>query len=52
MTIKTGQDQLKTRQTLKIGDKTYDYYSLKEAEKTLGSLERLPFSLKILLENQ
>jgi aconitate hydratase len=51
MPIQVGQDTLKTRQTLKVGDHSYDYYSLKEAEKTLGSLARLPFSLKVLLEN-
>jgi len=51
MPIQAGQDTLKTRQSLKVGDKSYDYYSLKEAEKTLGSLTRLPFSLKVLLEN-
>ncbi|MDE1901914.1 MAG: aconitate hydratase AcnA [Alphaproteobacteria bacterium] len=51
MPIQTGTDSLKTRQTLAVGDKTYSYYSLREAEKTLGSLARLPFSLKVLLEN-
>lgn len=51
MSIQTGHDTLQTRQNLKIGDKTYSYYSLKEAEKTLGSLTRLPFGLKVLLEN-
>ncbi|MDR3448436.1 MAG: aconitate hydratase AcnA [Alphaproteobacteria bacterium] len=51
MSIQTGQDTLKTRQTLQVGDKSYAYYSLKEAEKTLGNLARLPFSLKVLLEN-
>jgi aconitate hydratase len=51
MPIQTGHDTLKTRQSLKVGGKTYEYYSLPEAEKTLGSLARLPFSLKVLLEN-
>ena len=51
MSIQTGHDTLKTRQTLKVGDKTYDFFSLKEAEKTLGNLSRLPYSLKVLLEN-
>ncbi|WP_290978740.1 aconitate hydratase AcnA [Ferrovibrio sp.] len=46
-----GQDTLKTRKTLKVGNKTYAYYSLKAAEKTLGDLSRLPYSLKVLLEN-
>ena len=51
MPIQTGQDTLKTRQSLKVGTKTYEYFSLREAEKTLGTLSRLPFSLKVLLEN-
>jgi len=51
MSIQAGTDTLKTRQSLTVGEKVYEYYSLKEAEKTLGSLTRLPFSLKILLEN-
>ena len=47
-----GTDSLKTRRQLKVGSKTYDYYSLKAAEKAgLGDLSRLPFSLKVLLEN-
>lgn len=39
------------KQTLTVGDHTYQYFSLKEAAKTLGDLSRLPFSLKVLLEN-
>ncbi|MDJ0945055.1 MAG: aconitate hydratase AcnA [Kiloniellales bacterium] len=47
-----GTDTLKTRQTLSVGGKDYDYYSLKAAEEAgLGDLSRLPFSLKVLLEN-
>jgi len=49
--IAVGQDTLKTRKTLKVGNKSYAYYSLKAAEKTLGDLSRLPYSLKVLLEN-
>ncbi len=49
--IAVGQDSLKTRKTLKVGNKSYAYYSLKAAEKTLGDLSRLPYSLKVLLEN-
>ncbi len=51
MTTQTGHDTLKTRQTLTIGGKSYDYFSLKEAEKTLGDISRLPYCLKVLLEN-
>ena len=46
-----GQDSLKTRRRLKVGDRDYDYFSLKEAESQLGDISRLPFSLKVLLEN-
>ncbi len=40
-----------SKKTLNVKGKDYDYYSLPAAEKTLGSLEKLPFSLKVLLEN-
>ena len=46
-----GQDTLKTRRTLTVGGKQYDYFSLPEAAKTLGDFSRLPVSLKVLLEN-
>ncbi len=46
-----GKDSLKTRRTLKVANREYDYFSLKEAEAQLGDLSRLPFSLKVLLEN-
>ncbi|MGE0415527.1 MAG: aconitate hydratase AcnA [Acetobacteraceae bacterium] len=46
-----GQDTLKTRRTLTVGGKEYDYYSLPEAAKTLGDFSRLPVSLKVLMEN-
>jgi len=47
-----GQDSLKTRRTLEVGGKTYDYFSLAAAEEAgLGAVSRLPFSLKVLLEN-
>jgi len=45
----TGQDTLKARRTLSVGDQTYDYFSLSDAG--LGDISRLPFSLKVLLEN-
>ena len=47
----TGQDSLKTRQTLEIDGQSYDYFSLKKAGETIGDISTLPFSLKILLEN-
>jgi len=48
----SGQDTLKTRRTLVVGGKSYDYYSLPAAaDAGLGGIDRLPFSLKVLLEN-
>ncbi|MBN8902753.1 MAG: aconitate hydratase AcnA [Rhodospirillales bacterium] len=46
-----GQDTLKTRRTLTVEGKQFDYFSLPEAAKTLGDISRLPVSLKVLLEN-
>jgi aconitate hydratase len=46
-----GQDTIKSRRTLNVEGKAYDYYSLPEAAKTLGDISRLPVSLKVLLEN-
>ncbi|PCI64174.1 MAG: aconitate hydratase AcnA, partial [Kordiimonadales bacterium] len=46
-----GQDTLKTRRTLTVGDKEYDYFSLKAAESSIGDVSRLPYTLKVLLEN-
>jgi aconitate hydratase len=48
---RTGLDTLQTRNTLNVGDKAYDYFSLKAVEEKLGDMSRLPFSLKVLLEN-
>jgi len=44
-------DSLKSLKTLDIDNKTYHYFSLPDAAKTLGDLSRLPMSLKVLLEN-
>ena len=49
--IPTGQDSLKTRSTLEAGGKSYAYYSLDKAAAALGDVSRLPFSMKVLLEN-
>ena len=46
-----GQDTLGTRDTLKVGGKDIAYYSLKKAAAKLGDVSRLPFSMKVLLEN-
>ena len=45
-------DSLKTRRELKVGTKTYIYYSLPAAEEAgLAGVSRLPASMKVLLEN-
>jgi aconitate hydratase len=45
-------DSFKCFQPLKVGSKTYAFYSLPAAEKNgLKGISRLPFSLKVLLEN-
>ena len=45
-------DSFKSRRTLKVGSKTYIYYSLTVAEKNgLKGISRLPYSMKVLLEN-
>ncbi len=46
-----GQDSLKTAKTLTVGSKTYTYFSIPEAAKSIGDVSRLPVSLKVLLEN-
>ncbi|HSY85368.1 MAG TPA: aconitate hydratase AcnA, partial [Verrucomicrobiae bacterium] len=48
----TALDSFKARRSLKVGTRRFDYFSLKAAEKNgLGDISRLPFSLKVLLEN-
>jgi aconitate hydratase len=45
-------DSFKCRKTLTVGGQTYAYFSLPDAEKNgLAGVSRLPFSLKVLLEN-
>ena len=39
-------------QTLDAGGRTFHYHSLAKAAEALGSIDRLPMTLKILLENQ
>ncbi|MFQ5562953.1 MAG: aconitate hydratase AcnA [Parvularculaceae bacterium] len=46
-----GRDTLETKKTLHAGGETYSIYSLKAAEAQIGAVSRLPFSLKVLLEN-
>jgi aconitate hydratase len=47
----TGKDTLKTRRTLTVDGTDYDYFSIPAAEAAIGNVSRLPFSLKVLLEN-
>ncbi len=45
-------DSFKSRKILKVGTKSYAYYSLKSAEKNgLKGVSALPYSMKVLLEN-
>ncbi len=48
----TSLDSFRCCKTLKAGGKTYAYYSLPTAERNgLKGISRLPFSMKVLLEN-
>ncbi|MFM6854629.1 MAG: aconitate hydratase AcnA [Sphingopyxis sp.] len=47
----TGQDSLNTRSTLDVAGSSYTYFSLAKAAEKLGDVSRLPFSMKVLLEN-
>ncbi len=45
-------DTFKCRKTLAVGDKSYTYFSLPDAEANgLEGISQLPFSLKVILEN-
>ncbi|KAB2871567.1 MAG: aconitate hydratase, partial [Bauldia sp.] len=45
-------DSFQCRRTLTVGDAEYTYFDLREAEKNgLSGVSRLPFSMKVLLEN-
>ncbi len=45
-------DSFNTKKTLSVGSKTYTYYSLPDAQAAgIGNVDKLPMSLKILLEN-
>jgi len=48
----TSLDSFRCCKTLQVGSKAYAYYSLPIAEKNgLKGISRLPFSMKVLLEN-
>jgi aconitate hydratase len=45
-------DSFKSRKTLSVEGKTYSYFSLPDAEKNgLAGISRLPYAMKVLLEN-
>ncbi|QIB51895.1 aconitate hydratase AcnA [Pseudomonas sp. OIL-1] len=44
-------NSLGTMSTLQVGNQSYQYHSLPKAAEQLGNLDRLPKSLKVLLEN-
>ena len=48
----TSLDSFRCARALKVGTRSYAYYSLPAAEKNgLKGISRLPFSMKVLLEN-
>src|SRR5574337_164085 len=48
----TSLDSFRCCKTIKVGSKTYAYFNLPIAEKNgLKGISRLPFSMKVLLEN-
>ncbi len=48
----TSHDSFHSRKTLQVGSASYDYFSIPEAERNgLEGVSRLPYSLKVLLEN-
>src|SRR5690606_7285052 len=51
-TVSQVNDSFNSRKVLSVGDREYVYYSLVEAEKNgLQGVSRLPYSMKVLLEN-
>jgi aconitate hydratase len=46
-----GMNSLDTRSTLTVGGREFAYYSLAKAAQRIGDISRLPFSMKVLLEN-
>ena len=47
-----GKNSLDTRDTLEVNGTSYAIYSLEKVAAAIGDISRLPFSLKVLLENQ
>ncbi|MCR9178278.1 MAG: aconitase family protein, partial [Alphaproteobacteria bacterium] len=46
-----GLDSFKTKSTVTAAGKTFTYYSVKSLEAAHPDVARLPYSLKVLLEN-
>ena len=46
-----GHDTLNVRSILEVAGRSVAYYSLPKAAEQLGDISRLPFSMKVLLEN-
>jgi aconitate hydratase len=46
-----SRDSFGARSVLKVGTNSFDYYSLEALERSGLNVSRLPFSIKILLEN-
>ena len=49
--LEKNLNSFNSKKTLDVGGKKYTIFSLKEASLALGDIERLPYSLKVLLEN-
>ena len=48
----TGKDTLGTRRSLEVAGKSFDYFSLEAAQAAgIGEISKLPYSLKVVLEN-
>ena len=47
----SGKNSLNTLSTLDVNGNSYEYYSLPKAAKELGNIDKLPASMKVLLEN-
>jgi aconitate hydratase len=53
MTASPNTDPFNARETLEIGGKTYTYYNVKALQsKGLGNIDKMPYSIRVLLEAQ
>jgi aconitate hydratase len=46
-----NQDPYGVKKSIEVNNKSYDYFSLKELQSQGYAIEKLPFSIRILLEN-